>query len=203
MPEGLGFAPSVTLVGFVERQGQTDKYTLSITSGQISPSSETGGKYYYSVSKPPSQPPKITLQNVTPRTDSTVFSATVAGTGGAATTTVAAKATAPASSNTTQFSSLITFTLGLSANGGPNWTLSTFKGPGGGGPSGQLFSGGRTTMDTLSLTFVAACQNPTDRPITEFKTYWDTIPKCNGTQQALASQVGYQNNQLIQAFRGQ
>jgi hypothetical protein len=33
--------------------------------------------------------------------------------------------------------------------------------------------------------------------------YWQTIPKCNGTQQAIASAVGYQNNQLQQTFRGQ
>jgi hypothetical protein len=199
VPAGLGFAPSVTLIGFVERKGGTDDYTLSITGGQISPSSETGGKYIYSVSAPPNAP----LRNLKKHFQAEVAFIAAATGGGAATTTVTAKAASPASSNTTQFSSLISFTLGLSANGGPNWTLSTFKGPGGGGSSGQLLSGGRTTTDTLSLTFVAACQNPSNHPITKFNTYWDTIPKCNGTQQAVASAIGYQNNQLIQAFRGQ
>jgi hypothetical protein len=197
-PEGLGFAPSVTLVGYVEPGRKPSEYSLSIESGQASPSSETGGKYIYVISAV-----KIPLTHHQPKSSSNFVAFTAGGGGGASSTTITAKATAPASSNTTQFSSLITFTLALSANGGPNWNLLTFKGPGGGGSSGQLFSGGHTSTDTLSLTFVAACQNPSDRPITVFKTYWDTIPKCNGTQQALASAVGYQNNQLIQAFRGQ
>jgi hypothetical protein len=201
---GLGFAPAITLVGFVERQ-KADLYNLTIATGQISPSSEISAgsaKYTYSVAAPS----KSSLFDLRPRpsTDFVQFAVPLAATSGgaAASTTVTARAASPASSNTTQFSSLITFTLGLSANGGPNWTLSRFKGPGGGGSSGQLLSAGRTTVDTLSLTFVAACQK-SSAPITQINTYWDTIPKCNGTQQAVASAVGYQNNQLIQAFRGQ
>ena len=198
----LGFAPSITLVGFVERVSKTDRYVLSITTGQVTPSSETGAKFTYSVSAPPEA---SDLKHPKPHTQSQPELSTTssASAGGAATTTVTAKAaSSPASSNTTQFSSLISFTLGLSANSGPNWTLSSFKGPGGGGAAGQLLSAGHTTTDNLSLTFVAACQNES-HPITAFRSYWDTIPKCNGTQQAVASAIGYQNNQLIQAFRGQ
>jgi hypothetical protein len=85
---------------------------------------------------------------------------------------------------TPNFSSKIDFNLLWGVNGGPNWTLLTFKGPGGGsagggggmgaggggggggmgaggggGGGGQLINYSRSKQDTLIATFVATCRS--------------------------------------------
>jgi hypothetical protein len=131
-------------------------------------------------------------------TSFSVNAATSAGgspSGGAANLT--AKSAASSSASTTQFGSLVTFAITYGVNGGPNWTLSTFKGPAGGvGPGGQLISATRTHTATMQITFVAACKDGNNPQ--ELDTFWKSVPKCNGTQQAQAAAAG----QAINLLRG-
>jgi hypothetical protein len=91
--------------------------------------------------------------------------------------------------------------LSYGVEGGPNWTLSNFKGPGGGtGTASQLLSVSRSHTDSVTITFVAACQDEIN--VEQFETYWQTIPKCNGTQQIQAANAGAQYNFLLQTGRG-
>jgi len=120
---------------------------------------------------------------------------------------------ANASAGTTQFGSFVNFIVSYGLNGGPNWTLATFKGPsggggGGGGGGGSSGSGGggggqllnisRQDTDSLTITFVAACQDKGAKAATPFTTYWDSIPRCDqlGTLQQSAAAIGTQSNFL-------
>jgi hypothetical protein len=127
---------------------------------------------------------------------------TAAAGGGGASGAAASKSTGSSSASSgTQFGSLVNFMLSYGVEGGPNWTLSNFKGPGGGtGTSGQLLSVSRSHTDSATITFVAACQD--DINVERFDTYWQTIPKCNGTQQVQAANAGAQYNFLLQTGRG-
>lgn len=203
-PQDMGFSPNLSLAGTVDTSSSKHSHPagisaqLSITSGLVTPSSELTSqkKYTFAVTGPSKAPLKSVQPHAAPNFTVQNFAAP-----GTATGTISGKTNAPASSNATQFSSLVSFTLSYGVNGGPNWTLSTFKGPGGGGSAGQLFNASQTHTDTLTITFVAACQK--DGNFKEYDTYWQTIPKCDGTQEAVASAIGYQNNLLIQTFRGQ
>jgi hypothetical protein len=101
------------------------------------------------------------------------------------------------SAGTSQFSSQIVFTISYGVNGGPTWSIRTFKGPGAG--SGPLASLSRTNTDTLSITFVPACSN--SAPSLTPKNYWQSLPQCEnagpGPRQAAAA-AGAINNQLMQ-----
>jgi hypothetical protein len=119
----------------------------------------------------------------------------------AGTASATVKSSASSSASSTQFGSLVNFMITYGLNGGPNWTLSTFKGPGGGtGPGGALFSATRAHTATLQITFVAAC-NDDNNPQT-INSFWQSIPKCNGTQQAQAAAAGQALNYLVISGRG-
>jgi uncharacterized membrane protein YgcG len=103
------------------------------------------------------------------------------------------------------FGSTIDFTFSMGLNVGPNWTLTHFKGPtgggGGGGSSGNgssgsgsgstgtsggsgginqgLLAGNRTAKDTLLISFSPACRQP-DFPAPSAKApSWETkLPAC-------------------------
>lgn len=134
----------------------------------------------------------------------------------------AAPAAPSAAGNSTLFGTLVSFVVSYGVNGGPNWTLQTFKGPsgggggggssggsssgtgggsGGGGGSGQLFNLNRTDTDQLTITFVAACQ--TKAPI-KAADYWQSLPECDlaGMAKQGANGLALQNNLLIQSARG-
>ena len=152
---------------------------MSDVRGLLTPSSEltppSGTKIVYNISGPPSvifKPSNVknhndvTVQSLSPATSGT-------NSGGAAGAT--AKSTASSSANSTQFGSMITFMLTYGINGGPTWTLSTFKGPGGGGgpQKRQLLSATRAHTATLQLTFVAACNDYNNLP--RINDYWQSI----------------------------
>ena len=77
------------------------------------------------------------------------------------------------------FGTTTDFTVNEGVNGGPNWTLSHFKGP---APSGSLVSFGRVVKDTLIVTFVPYC---TRKPLAEPK--WSIgLPDCNAGADVIA-----------------
>jgi hypothetical protein len=106
-----------------------------------------------------------------------------------------ASSASASSGGTTSFGSTIDFTLVYGLNGGPTWSFKKFKGPTG---SGSLLTASRTTLDTLSITFVAACQNWQGGAPTAVGSYWDSIPSCDevGTPQQSAA-FAYQANSLM------
>jgi hypothetical protein len=87
------------------------------------------------------------------------------GTGGDTTTATVNGQKAPSQINNYAFGQIgaqIDFTIVAGINGGPNWTLTHFKGPiaggGGGGGGGQgLFNFNRQAKDTLLITFLPVC----------------------------------------------
>jgi uncharacterized membrane protein YgcG len=116
----------------------------------------------------------------------------------------------------------IDFTIAAGVNGGPNWTLTHFSGPtggggggggksgggsgGGGGSSGGGSSGGgsggggnqgffnvnRTATDSLTITVSATCRI-TKKTTGPFRTYWDAVPRCGGST---IDQENIKTNQL-------
>jgi hypothetical protein len=199
MADQLGFSPSLSLVGTVNYTGKLVA-GIKDTRGVVQPSSEKqpsgggaggagggGGKsLVYSISK--SGDPEAGADqafNTRKMRDSNpdLASAMAKGAGGGGGSP--AKSSGGASASGTQFGSLVQFILAYGLNGGPNWTFKTFKGP---SASGNLFGLSRQQTDTLQITFVAAC-NDDSNPQT-IDTYWDSIPKCNGTQQAIAGAAG-------------
>ena len=104
-----------------------------------------------------------------------------AGNGGSSKSSQQSPSAAPsqAAGTTTGFSAKLDFNLLWGINGGPNWTLVNFKGPGGGssggsgsgggsgggssgGGGGQLVNYSRTKQDTLISTFSATCKSDED-----------------------------------------
>jgi hypothetical protein len=124
------------------------------------------------------------------------------GGAGGASASATVKSSASTSASSTQFGSLVNMMISYGVNGGPNWTLSAFKGPGGGsGPNGQLLSATRTHTATLQITFVAACNDQNN--VQTITNFWESIPKCNGTQQAQAAASGQALNYLAASGRPQ
>lgn len=111
------------------------------------------------------------------------------------------------------------FLLSYGINGGPNWTLRRFKGPsgggggssgsaggsssggGGGGGGGQLANINRSDTDSLTITFVAACQ---DSQVLTPTSYWDTLPVCDsyGLLKGAAANAGAYYNTLSLSGKG-
>ena len=104
----------------------------------------------------------------------------------------------PANTPTAKFGSTVDFNIVMGINGGPNWTLTYFKGPGGGGgggggaggsggaSSGAGGGGGggsgplsfsHTYFDTLAIAFVATCQDGTTSVTPS--NFWSTVPSCS------------------------
>jgi hypothetical protein len=209
----IGYSPSISLVGTVDDSRQLVRGLKQVT-GLLTPSSEllpqpTGTKIVYNIGGPDDSTSggavvfngsKFKTNQIT--TGFLINGATTSGansTGASASAT--AKSTASTSAGSTQFGSLVSFMITYGLNGGPNWTLSNFKGPGGGtGPNGNLFSVTRAHIATLQLTFVAACNDGNNPQI--IHTFWESIPKCNGTQQAQAAATGQSLNYLAASGRG-
>ncbi len=209
----LGFNPSISLVGTLGYRGKLVA-GLKDTRGVITPSSEklgpNGGdrSLIYNIHKPDA--PETGAEqafNTRKMRDqiadqkfggamarpggggSSSGSAASSGGGGGGNGASPARTASLSSAAGTQFGSLIQFTIAYGINGGPNWTLEKFKGPGGGsGPGGSLFGLSRQRTDTLQITFVAACND--DANVQTVDTFWDSIPKCNGTQQSAAGAIG-------------
>jgi len=105
---------------------------------------------------------------------------------------------ASASGTGTSFGSTVDFTVVYGLNGGPTWTLTHFKGPQGG--SGSLVNLSRQVVDTLTVTFVPACQDAADvQPVVS--SYWDTLPPCNASSFANAAATA-QGFNALQLRRG-
>jgi hypothetical protein len=207
----IGYNPTISLVGTVD-DSQKLVRGLKQVRGLLTPSSEvpaptpttppTATKVVYNIGGPNNG--VVFNQDVKFRTNQVANSFTVnaapSGAPAGASASGTAKSTASSSASSTQFGSFITFMITYGVNGGPNWTLSNFKGPGGGsGTSGQLLSATRAHTASLQLTFVAAC-NDGNNPQT-INTFWESIPKCNGTQQAQAAASGQALNYLAASGR--
>jgi hypothetical protein len=178
-----GFNPTVTLTGSVPRNlsvqsGHTGTLALG---GILTPA--TGS--LYATAKP------------APVTINELYSAHGGPGGGSPGPTAKGGSAAGASSaGGTSFGSVTDFSITYSANGGPNWTITQLKGPANG--SGSFASLQRMNTDTLSITFVAACQDAAQIPASP-TSYWDSLPACDdlGIAQAQSQSVGYQNNSLM------
>jgi len=210
----IGFNPTINLVGSVVdakdspavkwrlcgrfvfpkdgKGGEPLKYLCGVT-GLLTASADAEGSNKKFLIEAPinvSQPEPPRLSHLQP-----LFVSGAAG-GAGASGAAASKGIGSSASSGTQFGSLVNFMLSYGLEGGPNWSISTFKGPAGGtGTGGQLLTASRTHTDSVTITFVAACQD--DINVEQFSSYWETIPKCNGTQQILAANAGAQYNFLL------
>lgn len=110
----------------------------------------------------------------------------------ATTQTLAAQKPATPTAGLAKFGSTVDFNIVLGLSGGPNWTLTYFKGPA--GSSGPL-SFSRTYFDTLAIAFVATCQREELAP--DAATYWATLPQCSVYSKSDAIAQG---NALIQSM---
>jgi hypothetical protein len=176
----FGYNPMVTLTGsIVSAPGQADL----MLSGILTPSATSTGSLKFA---------KLVLHSPAPPPPGAQIS-TTAFVGAAA---AKAPSSSSGSASGTSFGSLITFTLVYGANGGPNWTLKTFKGPSGG--STPFVSASRTRTDSLSITFVAACRD-IGNASSNVSDYWSSIGACDdlGAAVAQSAQIGYQNNSLM------
>ena len=84
-------------------------------------------------------------------------------------------ASASGAQSATKFASIVDFTINAGVSGGPTWTLTHFKGPGGG--SNGLVNLTRTYFDSLTISFVPTCQKRDVDPLTP-SDFWDAIPGC-------------------------
>ncbi len=192
----FGYGPKLTLIGSVNVTG--DNLQLSVDSGTLVPDTTANGDpqttdaYFYSGT----ESIKVFQRNAKMEGANLMTSfSSVASSG--STTGGAAKASGGgtgATSNTTQFTAFENFQLSYGVNGGPNWTLTHFKGPAGG--SNSLLTLNRNDSDSLTMTFVAACRQDGVSNILA-KDYWSAIPICDqsGILTTLAAQSGqYTNN---------
>jgi hypothetical protein len=200
----IGFSPSLSLVGTVH-YSKRKRAVESLTGvrGIMSPSSETQqspqDKRVYNIHKPNDAAEGAYGPFNQTAAPSYAYSSEKAASpkgGGGGSAGAASKSASGSTNGSTQFGSLIQFSIGYGLNGGPNWNLARFKGPGGGsGASGSLLGLSRQQTATLQLTFVAACND--DNNYETIDTFWKSLPKCNGTQQGIAAAAGA--NMLYQA----
>jgi uncharacterized membrane protein YgcG len=187
----LGFSPKLALTGTID--ASTPPPTVKITSASVTP--DTAAAHF--TGKPPALgtlPIPVDISQSELKPTGPAASGTPQPAGGAS----AKNNASTPSSSSTQFSSVINFIVSYGLNGGPNWTLQTFKGPsagggggggsgggsgssggsgGGGGGSGSLVSVSRTDTDTLSITFVAACKNAENSQ--NPRDFWQALPHCD------------------------
>jgi hypothetical protein len=121
-------------------------------------------------------------------------SAGASGSGGGGGGAAKGIAAATGSAGTSSFGSIVDFTLVFGLNGGPSWTFSKVKGPAQG--SSPLATATRTNLDSLSITFVPACQDYVQSPRV-VRTFWDSIGSCNEVGSAAAADAAYQQNRTM------
>jgi hypothetical protein len=165
----IGFSPTINLVGsvvdandsanlaelcniFFPPKNGTLKSLCGVTGLLTSSAELSTTKLSFLIGAP--------IKKAGPNSLKHLFVAAASGGGGAASGSAASKGSISSTSSGTQFGSLVNFMLAYGIEGGPNWTLSTFKGPAGGtGTAGQLLNAGRTHSESAIITFVAACQD--------------------------------------------
>ena len=183
----LGFNPTVTLTGSLD-----SSYDVEALSGIITPG---GGAFR--TSPPPAQI-SFGAKPTIPTGGQKRYALSSTSSSGGSKASTASGSTAQG----TSFGSLVDFIFSVGVNGGPNWTLTHLKGPagsGGTGPAGGQLAGiNRMNTDSLTITFVASCQNPDDvgrGPA----SYWEAIGPCDdlGTAQQQSAYFGVQNNYLM------
>jgi|GEM_PF-5767122 len=186
----LGFGPKLTLAGTIDPSYKPESLTLAGTATP-DPTVGAGATAFFNINMPEAS--QGGRQHALAGGSSTP--------GGSQ-----SKAGGTSSGSSTQFGSLVNFILSYGVNGGPNWTLQTFKGPGGGssitgsGGGGQLLNVSRTNTDTLTITFVPACKNEPNTPSP--KNFWASLPHCDQFSKSGAANAGNANNVLIQSGRG-
>jgi hypothetical protein len=214
----LGFAPKLTLYGHIDLSSHP--YKMYVESALLSSDAASGGGRIATASAEPTPTPTPTPTNTPVTTPPPVpinmqlgqaaspgvfQPRTGSGTSGAGTSGKGAPGGPSSSGSATQFSTFENFQITYGLNGGPNWTLVNFKGPGSGtggggsggsGGSGGLLSISRADTDNISITFVAACQQGGQNMLEAPQTYWDTIPVCDpsGTLLNLAGIAGQSTN---------
>jgi hypothetical protein len=183
----LGFGPKLNLSGSIDSLYETKSLKLT---GTVSPD--------------PSGPEIPVTASVPAKPLLTAKASPVAGNGGPSASGSSGSAkgsTAGAAGSSSLFGSLVSFIISYGANGGPNWTVATLKGPSA-GSSGSLASLSRQDTDTLTITFVPACKTDPNRQPTP-TDFWDSLPHCDAWAKASAAQSALANNALILAGRGQ
>jgi hypothetical protein len=176
-----GFSPTVTVNGTIDKNYDPDSIRLS---GILTP--VAGSKYATAPTGKPTPPPgAISIPALAAPAD------LLLGVAPGLAPAPGGKGASASSAGTTSFGSLVDFTLVYGLNGGPTWSFATFKGPASG--SSPLLSLNRTHYDSLSITFVAACQKTAPAQI---KNYWDSIGACNQIGSDAAS-AAYQANTLM------
>jgi hypothetical protein len=176
-----GFSPALSLTGSINNNYDTN--TLKLT-GIITAAAGSA----YATSPQPGQP--VPPGSFSIGVPAHIKSGLVAVQLGAPTPPGGGKGASSAnSSGTTSFGSLVDFTLVYGLNGGPNWSFKRVKGPSGSTP---LISLSRSHYDSLSITFVAACQISAPATIAN---YWDSIGNCNQAHTDAAS-AAYQAGTL-------
>jgi len=179
----LGINPTVSLAGTAE----DDYKTLNLT-GVLSPANTVPPP---AAGAPPIKSFEITLEPNPPGTNDAMLAAAPGG--------GAKGATGGASSQGTSFGSLVDFIISYGLNGGPSWTVTTFKA--GSGGSGGMLSVNRMNTDSMSITFAASCKDGGGKnPAT---TYWDSIGPCDafGVAKQKSFDLGFQLNQLMNLNR--
>jgi uncharacterized membrane protein YgcG len=193
----LGYSPKLNVIGTIPIKDDWD-YDLSTPvklTGVLSPDTATGNSNA-DFCKGGACDVTLIFESTSPISFRGLPAAGfLAGGGGGAAGAPSKGAVAPVATGSSQFSSYVNFVISSGLNGGPNWVLKTFKGPsggggggggggsssgggssGGGGGGGQLLSATRTNTDSLTITFVAACQDK-QKPVAS--SYWDTLPVCD------------------------
>jgi hypothetical protein len=96
----------------------------------------------------------------------------------------ASSASVSQSAGATSFSEKVDFSVLWGVNGGPNWTLLKFKGPGGGsGANSQLVNYSRQKQDTLISTFSATCKADEDVNLMDPAVYFEPVFEPTPAQQ--------------------
>jgi hypothetical protein len=174
----LGFGPKLNLAGSINHKYDATSIKLA---GNVTPD------------------PAGTEIVVTQPSNASGTVKSLSGGGGGSGAGGSTKASGAASGGgSTLFGSLVNFILSYGINGGPNWTLTRFKGPSAG--SSSLVNLSRTDTDTLTITFVPACKNGPN--IRTPRNFWESLPHCDSWSRAAAASSGFANNTLIQTGRG-
>jgi hypothetical protein len=102
------------------------------------------------------------------------------------------------------FSEKIDFSLLWGVNGGPNWTLLKFKGPGGGSGTGaQLLNYSRQKQDTLISTFSATCKTDQDVNLGDPAEYSESTPQTTPNNPKDFDAYQFEVYRLVPPMRGE
>lgn len=194
-PSGTPGATPTLIISGRSRSGKLDDLKFQ---GQIVASNSSGTSSYSfggSVYKPETEHRNVSYF-ASPALAAAAAPASPAGPSGGSKGGASAGAS-PAGS--TSFGSTVDFTLVYGLNGGPNWTLTHFKGP---APSSPLLTASRTETNTMNITFVPACRT-TDPAAADdlaliapkLTDFWSTLSPCDadnvnvGSATAAANQL--------------